>query len=125
MNHSSEKRIRVLIVEDEPTALEASRIYLGLAGHDVAVAGNAADALDAAEQRPPDVLVCDWQLGNGPDGARVAREVQGRYGVAVIFVTAHPIDELVDATSDLRVARYFRKPVQLDELAAAIELATV
>jgi two-component SAPR family response regulator len=38
----------------------------------------------------------------------------------VIFVTAHPIDELRDATKDINVSRYMRKPLQLSVLATAI-----
>ncbi len=114
---------KVLVVEDEPNAREASRLYLSHCGYEVLTAADAEAAIRQAETSDIDVLVCDWRLGKGGNGADVAREIQGRYATPVIFVTAHPIDELVDATSDLAVFRYFRKPISLARLAEAIAAA--
>lgn len=114
---------KVLVVEDEPNAREASRLYLSHCGHEVTTAANAESAIQQAEEQQPDVLVCDWRLGAGGSGVDVAREIQRRYATPVIFVTAYPIDELVEATADLAVSRYLKKPVSLAVLAAAIAKA--
>jgi DNA-binding response OmpR family regulator len=114
---------RILIVEDEPNAREASRLYLSHCGHDVATAADAESAIREAERQEPDVLVCDWRLGAGGSGVDVARAIQNRYATPVIFVTAHPIDELIEATADLAVSRYLKKPVSLAILAEAIAKA--
>lgn len=114
------RQVKVLIVEDEPNAREASRLYLSHCGLDVSTAANAASAIQQANQQRPDVLVSDWRLGDGGDGVEVAREIQGRYSTPVVFVTAHPIDELVEATAGLTVSRYLKKPVSLAVLAEAI-----
>lgn len=115
---------RVLIVEDEAAAREASERYLGFVGHDVMTAADASEAFARAKERSPEVAICDWRLGGGPDGAAVARELQKQYGTSIIFVTAHPLDELRDVTEDIRVTRYLRKPVQLPQLIDAIEAAS-
>jgi DNA-binding response OmpR family regulator len=117
---ASVQRKSVLIVEDEPAAREASELYLTYVGFDVATAANASEAMERAAEHAPDVVVCDWRLGSGPDGAQVARDLQRRHHAVVIFVTAHPIDELRDATKDINVSRYMRKPLQLSVLATAI-----
>lgn len=109
-----------LVVEDEPSAREATARYLESRGHDVWTAANGQEALEQAARLEPEVLVCDWCLGSRPDGVEVARQLTERYGVAVIFTTAHPIDELRGETEDLPVLRYFRKPVSLPELADAV-----
>lgn len=116
---------RVLVVEDEPNAREASRLYLLRCGNDVVTAGDAQSAIHQAESHEPDVLVCDWRLGEGGDGVDVAREIQERFATPVIFVTAHPIDELVEATADIKVSRYLKKPISLAILAQAIETAAL
>lgn len=124
MSGQKRQRRTVLIVEDEPAAREASERYLIFIGHEVATAANASEALEKAEALDPDVVVCDWRLGSGPDGTTVARELQKRYNVPIIFVTAHPIEELRDVTEDILVSRYIRKPVQLTALARAIDEST-
>jgi CheY-like chemotaxis protein len=117
------KSKRVLIVEDEAATREASERFLGLCGHDVVAASDAAEAFALAAANPPDIAICDWSLGDGPDGVTVARELQQRYGISIIFVTAQSMDKLRDATADIRVARYIRKPVPLDRLVEAIDAA--
>ena len=114
---------KVLVVEDEPNAREASRLYLSRCGHEVVTAADAKSAIEKAARLEPDVLVCDWRLGEGGNGVDVAREIQGRYEIPVIFVTAHPIDELIEATADIAVSRYMRKPISLADLAEAIQQA--
>lgn len=121
MSEQEKHRKSVLIVEDEPAAREASERYLVHVGHKVATAANAQEALEKAEALGPDVVVCDWRLGDGPDGTVVARELQKRHKVSIIFVTAHPIEELRDVTEDILVSRYMRKPLQLSTLAKAID----
>ena len=115
---------RVLLVEDEPAAREASRLYLRLRGYDVVVAKDADEALARADEAAPDVAVCDWRLGGERDGVEVARELQSRFEMPVIFVTAHPLDELRAAASDVSVYEFLHKPVSLAKLASTIESAT-
>lgn len=124
MSGQERQRKSVLIVEDEPAAREASERYLVFVGYEVATAANAREAFEKAAVLDPDVVVCDWRLGEGPDGTTVARELQKRHNVPIIFVTAHPIDELRDVTEDILVSRYIRKPVQLTALAKAIDEST-
>ena len=63
---------RVLIIEDNTDAADSLRIVLELAGHEVAVAYNGADGLDAARELLPEVLLCDLGLPD-MDGFAVAR----------------------------------------------------
>ncbi|MGB5245389.1 MAG: response regulator [Woeseia sp.] len=121
MSAAAVQKKRVLIVEDEAAAREASQRYLGFAGHEVATASDASEAYAKAEVSNPDVAICDWRLGGGPDGTEVARNLQEKYGTSIIFVTAHPLDELRDVTEDIRVTRYLRKPIQLPQLIEAID----
>jgi CheY-like chemotaxis protein len=113
----------VLVVEDEPSAREASQLYLTRCGYNVQTAANADDAIEKARKDTPDVLVCDWRLGRGADGVYVARQLQKLHDIPVIFVTAHPMDELRDASRGIRVAFFMRKPISLISLAQAIDAA--
>lgn len=114
------RRTRVLIVEDEASALEASRRYLDFVGFVVATAASAREAELTAREFAPDVVVCDWRLAGARDGIDVARSLRASHGARVIFVTANPLDELKEQTADLDVLRYFRKPISLSWLAETI-----
>ena len=115
--------VRVLVVEDEPTAREAVRLFLQFRGHDVSVAATAQEALEAAERFEPQVLVCDWQLDSGADGVHVADRLQRKHALAVIMVTAHRLDALKEKVRRFAVdvSAYRRKPVSLASLAEIIE----
>jgi CheY-like chemotaxis protein len=116
--------LRVLVVEDEEAARIATLRYLQNCGHDVEAAGTAAEALEKADDLRPDVLVCDWKLAGRRDGIDVARLLQKRYGVAVIFVTAYALNDLRRNISDLGSVDCLRKPISLHTLAAVVHSVT-
>ncbi|MEX2123636.1 MAG: response regulator [Woeseia sp.] len=113
--------LKVLIVEDEAAARIATRRYLQNCGYEVAAAGNASEALEKADELHPDVLVCDWKLTGKRDGIDVARLLQKRYGVAVIFVTASALNDLRSNIRDLGSVDCLRKPISLHTLAAVVD----
>jgi CheY-like chemotaxis protein len=113
--------MKVLIVEDDDFARDASARYLDHLGHEVAAVATAAEAAARADDQPPDVVICDWRLAHGDDGADVARALQQRYSTPIIFITAHPLGRLRSQTRDLNVARYLRKPISLVSLASVLD----
>ena len=118
-------RLRVLVVEDEDAARIATSRYLQNCGHAVAAAGTVDDALEKADELQPDVLVCDWKLSGRRDGIEVARVLQRRYGVAVIFVTAHALNDLRRNIEDMGPVNCLRKPISLHTLAAVVDSVSV
>lgn len=120
-NSATTKKIRILVVEDEPDAREASLLYLQHLGYEVMGADRASTALALAEDHPPDVAICDWRIEGNRDGVELGRELQSRFDVRLIFVTAYPMYQLREATADLKVDRYISKPISLTDLAAAVD----
>lgn len=114
--------LRVLVVEDEDAARIAMRRYLQNCGHEVEAAGTAAEAMAKADELEPDVVVCDWKLASelDGDGIAVARLLQKKFGVAVIFVTAYALSDLRRNIGDLSSFDCLRKPISLHTLAAAV-----
>lgn len=114
-------RLRVLIADDEPLAVERLQILCArLDG--VQLVGTAADgeaAIRMVEALDPDVLLLDIAMP-GMDGVSVARALAGRR-TRVVFVTA--FDQHAVSAFDLGVADYVLKPVAADRLALALERA--
>lgn len=116
-------RLRALIVDDEPLAIERMQVLCAEIDT-LTVAGTASDgesALRLAEKLLPDLALLDMTMP-GMDGLALARRLaQLTLPPAVIFVTAHE-DFAVEAF-DLEAVDYVLKPVASERLARAIERA--
>src|SRR5262247_392701 len=75
----------VLVVDDEPTIGEVVSAYLQRAGYETRVASDGFAAIDAVNERAPDLIVLDLMLP-GIDGLEVMRRVREKS--AVILLTA-------------------------------------
>ena len=115
--------MKVLIVDDEPLAVERLQLLLARC-EGVTVAGTAADgeaAMEAAQALEPDLLLLDISMP-GMDGLDVARTLAAStMDPAVIFVTA--LDNFAVAAFDVAAADYLMKPVHIDRLVKALERA--
>ena len=113
--------LRVMVVDDEPLAVERLQLLLArMAG--VAVVGTANDgeaALRIAEAVAPDLVLLDIAMP-GMDGIDVARALSAsRVDPAVVFVTA--FDNFAVAAFDVAAIDYLMKPVQPERLERALE----
>jgi two-component system, LytTR family, response regulator len=112
--------LRVLVLEDEPPALERIRALLAEATPDATIAGTA-DSVRAASdwlaRHPaPDLILADIQLS---DGLSLDLFRAQPPPCPVIFTTAHD-DYLLDAFATHGIA-YLLKPVKTADLAAALK----
>ena len=53
---------KILIVDDEPSIVEAVKYNLEQAGFRTLVASNGTSALDVARRERPDLILLDWML---------------------------------------------------------------
>ncbi len=72
---SEESRRKILVVDDEPDAVEFVKVALEEAGYEVAGASNADEGLAAARANPPDLIILDVQMP-GKDGFTAFTEIQ-------------------------------------------------
>ena len=113
---------RVLVVEDEPlTAQHLVGIAQKAGALKVVTAHNAKAALDAAKPLQPDLVLADYDLGDGPTGLDVVKTLHGLYGTTGIFVTAYPADVLTGA--DHEPAFVLGKPYRDEAIKAALYYA--
>ena len=115
--------LRVLVVEDHPVLRETLSMFLEAHGYAVASAANYGQALAVAAVTPPDVAVCDRQLGGNRDGVDTARELQKRHGSEVVFVSGTSMETLRADSEDLEVLDYIKKPALPNHIEAAVRLA--
>lgn len=113
--------LRILIVDDEPLAVERLQM-LCAQQQEVRVVGTAHDgeaALRLVAALAPDVLLLDIAMP-GLDGMAVAQALHGRASrLAIIFVTA--FDRFAVAAFDVAATDYLLKPVTPDRLHRALD----
>jgi two-component system OmpR family response regulator len=115
---TTKDRHRILVVDDEPSIVDAVATALRYEGYEVEEAYNGRQALDAVTREEPDLIVLDWML---PDieGIEVGRRLRARgFKSAVLFLTAK--DETENKVEALRAGGddYVTKPFSLAEIVA-------
>ncbi len=116
--------MRVLIVEDELIIAQDLSQTLRRIGHsvtDVVTSGEA--ALSTVARQPPDLVLMDIRLSGSMDGIEAARQIYSRWGVPVVFLTAHADDQTVREALLAEPWAYLLKPFDERELEVAIAVA--
>ena len=125
--------LRVLAIDDEPGILQGLRTLLAEWGCDVRAAASPAEALEQLRGwfGPPDLVISDLHLGDGPDGlealqaiARQLGEDPQRPGFARLLVTGETRRDRVDAIAARQIPVLF-KPVQPQRLREAMLAAVL
>ena len=111
---------RVLIVDDEPTAVDPLEFALGRAGFEVEVVGSRAEAEAAIARRSPDLAVLDIGLPDG-SGLDLLRSLRARTRLPVLMLTCHA-DELDRVVGlELGADDYVTKPFSPREVVARVK----
>jgi DNA-binding response OmpR family regulator len=105
---------RVLVVDDDPAALEIRRLILERAGHQVSVAATAAQARKYA----PEVVLLDLRLPEVEDGLALLREFH-RKGARVVVLCGNRAD--LDGRPEAAFADVvLSKPARFEEILKAV-----
>ena len=112
---------RILVVDDEPSIVDAVATALRYEGFEVDEAVNGRDALNTVAQREPDLIVLDWMLPD-LDGIEVGRRLRSQgFKCAILFLTAK--DSTENKVEALRAGGddYVTKPFSLAEIVARVQ----
>ena len=112
---------RILVVDDEPSIVDAVATALRYEGFVVREEGTGRGAISAVMEFEPDLIVLDWML---PDlaGIDVGRRLRERgLKTAILFLTAK--DGVADKVEALRAGGddYVTKPFSLAEVVARVQ----
>jgi two-component system, response regulator PdtaR len=118
---TTEKKIRILVAEDE-TIIRLDLVeMLTEAGYEVvAQAENGAVAVDLAKLHKPDLAILDVKMPE-MDGITAAEQIITL--VPVLMLTAFSQRDLVERARDAGVMAYVVKPFSISDLVPAIEIA--
>jgi two-component system, OmpR family, response regulator RegX3 len=110
---------KILIVEDEPSLVDALEFALVAEGFDVVTSSDGAASLQLYERERPDLILLDVMLPGLP-GTEVAKRIRAGSAVPIIMLTAKDaeIDKVVGL--ELGADDYVTKPFSMRELTARV-----
>ena len=119
------ERLKVLVVDDEPSMRKVVRALLQAIGIKVIhEAADGTDGLDKIRMRAPDLVILDWEMPspNGPEFMRTVRSPENfpLPDVPVIMLTGYSERSRVIEAMQLGVNEYLLKPVSSTALLARI-----
>ena len=120
---NNQKKIKLLLVDDEINFLQPIAERLSLKDFDVITASNGKEAITSAENDLFDVAVVDFQMP-GMDGTQVLKLLKERHKyLEIIMLTGQAtIDSAVEATK-LGAFKYLEKPYDFEKLVEVIKEA--
>jgi two-component system KDP operon response regulator KdpE len=114
-----QRPIRVLVVDDEEEIRRALKSILTIRKFDVTLAADASEALDAAIECSPDLVVLDLSLPD-MDGLEVCRELRNWLKAPILVLSVRGEDADKIAALDLGADDYLTKPFSAGEMLARI-----
>jgi DNA-binding response OmpR family regulator len=113
---------KILVVEDDPAILANLSRFLRLEGFEVVAAANGAEGLRAVSKHRPDLVVSDLRMPemDGETFLTTLRTDALCARLPVIFLTASADRAERDAKLKLGASDYLVKPLDLQELLAAV-----
>src|SRR5258708_7855896 len=118
---TGERKVALLVVEDDENISTAISEYFTRAGYNVRTVEDGLNGVKAALEDPPDAVVLDLMLPK-MDGLAVCKELREKVGyLPILMLTAK--DDVVDKVLGLEMGAddYITKPFSLRELEARIK----
>ncbi|HYA02701.1 MAG TPA: response regulator [Syntrophobacteria bacterium] len=128
------KGANILIIEDDRDLVSSMRVIFESADYNVRAAYNGKDGYDQIQKKKPDLIILDVMMATDTEGFDLAFKLrnQAEYrNIPIIMVTGFTqrMAELGPEKfqhilgEDWPVTKIFEKPIDPDELMAAVEIA--
>lgn len=117
-------RAKLLIVEDEGiVALNIQRRLEGIGYSIVASVSSGEEAIAAAGEMNPDLVLMDIKLEGSVDGIEAAAQIRWRFQIPIVYLTAYTNEETLNRAKLTEPYGYILKPFEARDLATTIEVA--
>jgi len=115
---------RLLLVEDEAvTAMDLKSSLVQLGYEIAAVVSSGEDAVRAAVELRPDLILMDITLAGPMTGIQAADEIRKTRAIPVVFLTAHADADTIRRAKTTEPFGYLPKPCSMDTLLSTLEVA--
>ena len=115
---------QIVIVEDEGITAMHLRALLGGFGYNVTgIEDTAEGALDRIAATRPDLVLMDIRLKGRMDGVTAGHLIHGRYGIPVVFLSAHNDEGTLQRVKASHAYGFVVKPFAEQDVEIAVETA--
>ena len=117
------RKVRVLLVDDEPDLVQLVSLRLQAAGYEVDVAYDGQQALDQVKQARPELIILDLMLPK-LDGYKVCRLLkfdERTRAIPILIFTARAQVEDVTLATECGADAYLTKPFEAKALLAKLQ----
>lgn len=114
----------ILIVEDEAVVRMDIEEKLQSMGYQVSdYASSSEEAIRKVEELRPNLVLMDIKIEGNLDGIDTADQIKNRFNIPVVFATAHADEKTIKRARATQPFGYILKPINENELHAAVEIA--
>lgn len=108
--------MRILVIDDDASAVDALQTLLDLDGFEAKGVGSAIDGIELLERESFEVVITDLEMpgANGVDVVRTAKKHQPN--CVILVVSAYDRSTTADDALAAGAHRVFGKPIAYDEL---------
>ena len=118
-------RKKILIVEDEIiTAMSLQHLLEHWGCGKCEQVSSGKEAIEKAMSEKPDIVLIDINLRGETNGIEVAKQLQARFCVPIIFITGYSDEETIKEAKKIKPVGYFVKPLDFNKLRLTIESVT-
>jgi DNA-binding NarL/FixJ family response regulator len=115
---------RLIIADDEVIISTQLEEFLKTKGFDiVGIATSGIQAVAMAKELMPDLMLMDIVMPGELDGISAASKINRELKIPVIFLTAYADEEMINRAKHIGPFGYVLKPIQEQQILAAIEIA--
>lgn len=120
----ADTKARIVVVEDEAIVAMDIKMRLLKLGYEVSrIVSTGEDAVIAAEQLRPDLVLMDISLKGSMLGTEAAQKIHAVLDIPIIFLTAYADDKTLDGAKTAEPFGYITKPFEDTDLRVTIEIA--
>ncbi|MEH0157075.1 response regulator [Limibacter armeniacum] len=115
--------MKILIMDDEPNILMSLDFSMRKAGHEVFIARDLAEALEALDHERPEIVILDLTM-QGIDGQMICDHIQKSTALAetnVIFLSSNPNETDIQKGLEMGAKAYISKPFSTRFLIKEVE----
>ena len=116
-------KIKIAIVEDEIIIAKTIVLALKKLGYEcIGTAGKYSEAIALIDQKSPDLVLLDINLGTKKDGIDLALEIKDSFNTPIIFLTANSDTATITRAKAINPLAFLVKPFSQHDLYSAIEI---
>lgn len=120
-----QRRLRVLVTDDDPIQLRIAARLLRELGHSGALANNGQIALDMLDRLPFDLMLLDLNMpvldGLATLAGLRARQARGKPALPVVLISGNDLTPSWSYYRDAGATDHLTKPLDIDALAAVLQ----